>query len=59
MRRKSQSGKPLRPGQSVIVRKAGKRRVKTADDLRREAREIFPDDRPKVNFTEILKRMKK
>jgi hypothetical protein len=59
----------LRPGQSVlvtahgkpslIVTKAGKRRVKTADDLRREAKEMFPGDRPKVNFTEIMKKMKR
>ena len=37
----------------------GKRRVKTAENLRREAKEIFPEDRPKVNFTEIMKKMKK
>jgi hypothetical protein len=61
--------KALRPGQSVTVTdngepaftvtRAGKRRIKTVEDLRREAKEIFPDVRPKVNFTEIMKRMKK
>ena len=61
--------KGLRPGQSLIVTdngnpnftvtKAGKRPVKTAEDLRREAKEIFPGNRPKVNFTAIIKRLKK
>ena len=35
------------------------RPIKTAEDLRREAREIFPGDRPKVNFTAIMKSLKK
>ena len=61
--------KSLRSGQSILVTdsgkpafkvtKTGERRIKTADDLRREAREIFPEDRPKVNFTAIMKKMKK
>ena len=59
MRRKPRFVKPLRPGQSATVGMGGKRRVKTAENLRREAKEIFPEDRPKVNFTEIMKKMKK
>ena len=61
--------KSLRPGQSLMVTdkgepaftvtKAGTRPIKTAEDLRREAKEIFPGERPKVHFTAILKRMKK
>ncbi len=61
--------KSLRPGQSLVVTdkgmpaftvtKAGKRSVKTAGDLRREAKEIFPEERPKVNLTQILKQLKK
>jgi hypothetical protein len=61
--------KSLRPGQSLVVTdkgepsftvtKAGKRTVKTAEDLRREAGRIFPGDRTKVNFTEIMKKLKK
>lgn len=57
--------KSLRPGQSLIVTdngqphlvvtKAGKRPVKTAADLRREAAELCPDKGPKVNFTAWLK----
>jgi antitoxin (DNA-binding transcriptional repressor) of toxin-antitoxin stability system len=58
----------LRPGQSLVVTdngvpaftvtKAGKRTPKTAEDLRREARQMFPGKRPKVNFTEIIKKLK-
>ena len=61
--------KSLRPGSSLVVTdkgkpafvvtKAGQRPVKTAEDLRREARETFPGDRPKVNFTAIIKSLKK
>jgi antitoxin (DNA-binding transcriptional repressor) of toxin-antitoxin stability system len=61
--------KALRPGQSLTVTdkgvpaftvtKAGERRSKTAEDLRREAREIFPEARPQVGFTALLKRDKK
>ncbi len=60
--------KALRPGESVLVTdngkpaltvtKAGERRAKTADDLRREAKELFPKDRPKINLTAIMKKMK-
>ena len=61
--------KSLRPGQSLTVTDNGlpsftvtrttHRRIKTANDLRREARETFPEELPKVNFTAIMKRMKK
>ena len=61
--------KSLRSGQSLVVTdngvpaftvtKAGKRPIKTADELRREAREMFPGRRPKTNFTEIIKKLKK
>jgi len=61
--------KSLRPGQSLVVTdngapaftvtKAGKRAVKTAGELRREARELFPGERAKVNFTEIIKKLKR
>ena len=60
--------KALRSGQSVIVTdngkptlvvtKAGKRPRKTRADLEREAREICPVTRPKVNFTAALKELK-
>ena len=56
--------KALRSGQSVfvtdngkpalMVTKAGKRPRKTRADLDREAREICPVPRPKVDFTEAL-----
>ncbi len=61
--------KSLRPGQSLIVTdngapaftvtKVGKRPRKTRADLEREAREICPDDGPKVDFTAALKGLKK
>lgn len=61
--------KSLPPGQSLVVTdngkpaftltKAGKRPVKTGADLRREAKELFPGRRPKVNFTALLKKLKK
>jgi hypothetical protein len=59
----------LRPGQSLLVTdngnpnftvtKAGSRPVKTADDLESEAKEIFPGTRPKVNFTSVIRKLKK
>ena len=61
--------KSLRAGQSLLVTdngnpnftvtKAGSRPVKTADDLHREAVEIFPGNRPKVNFTGLIRKLKK
>ena len=58
--------KSLRPGQTFLVTdngkpsftvtKAGQRPRKTREDLEREAREICPKDRPKVNFTAWLKK---
>jgi hypothetical protein len=61
--------KNLRPGQSLLVTdhgnpnftvtKAGCRPVKSADDLQREAKEIFPENRPKVNFTSLIRKLKK
>lgn len=60
--------KALRPGQSVLVTdkgkpaltvtKAGGRPRKTRADLEREALEICPEARPKVNFTAALKELK-
>ena len=60
--------KALRSGQSVvvtdnghpalIVTKAGKRPRKSRADLDREARQICPEARPKVNFTAALKALK-
>jgi hypothetical protein len=61
--------KNLRPGQSLLVTdngnpnftvtKAGGRPVKTAEDLQREAKEIFPENRPKTNFTSLIRKLKK
>jgi hypothetical protein len=61
--------KNLRPGQSLLVTdngnpnftvtKAGSRPVKTSDDLQREAKEIFSENRPKVNFTRMIRNLKK
>jgi hypothetical protein len=61
--------KSLRPGQSLVVTdnglpaftvtKAGKRGIKTAQQLRREAREMFPGERAAVNFTEIIRKLKR
>src|SRR5262249_46721984 len=61
--------KSLRPGQSLIVTdsgnpsfvvtKAGKRPVKPAADLEREARQLFPKPRPRTNFTAIIRQLKK
>jgi hypothetical protein len=60
--------KGLRSGQSIlvtdkgrpalIVTKVGRRPRKTRADLEREAREICPDAKPKVNFTAALKALK-
>ena len=61
--------KSLRPGQSLVVTdngkpaltviKAGKRLRRTRKDLEREALEICPVARPKVNFTAALKDLKR
>jgi len=61
--------KNLRPGQSLLVTdkgnpnfmvtKAGGRPVKTAKDLQREAKEMFPENRAKVNFTSLIRKLKK
>jgi antitoxin (DNA-binding transcriptional repressor) of toxin-antitoxin stability system len=61
--------KAMRPGQSILitdkgkpaltVTKTGKRPRKTRADLEREAKEIFPGKRPKVNFTAIIRQLKK
>jgi hypothetical protein len=61
--------KNLRPGQSLLVTdngnpnftvtKAGSRPVKTAEDLGREAKEMFSEHRPKVNFTRLIRKLKK
>jgi hypothetical protein len=61
--------KTLRPGQSLVVTdngvpaftvtKSGNRAFKTAEQMRREAREMFPGNRRKVNFTQIIKKLKK
>jgi antitoxin (DNA-binding transcriptional repressor) of toxin-antitoxin stability system len=60
--------KALRSGQSIvvtdngspalIVTKAGKRPRKSRAELDREARQICPEARPKVNFTAALKALK-
>jgi hypothetical protein len=41
-----------------IVTKVGQRPRKTRADLERDAREICPKASPKVNFTEVLTKMK-
>ncbi len=61
--------KSLHPGQSLlvtdkgtaafIVTKTGKRRRKTRSDLEKEAAAICPESRPKVNFTQTLKELKR
>jgi antitoxin (DNA-binding transcriptional repressor) of toxin-antitoxin stability system len=58
----------LRAGQSLIVTdkgapsfvvtKAGKRPRKTAADIERENRQLFPHDRPKVNTLEIIRKLR-
>ncbi len=60
--------KALRPGQSIIVTdngrpalkvtKAGQRPRKTRADLEREAAEICPRLKPKVNFAAALRDLK-
>lgn len=49
----TENGKP-----ALIVTKAGKRPRKTRADFEREAREICPHSRPKVNFTAALTELK-
>ena len=41
------------------VTKAGKRPRKTSRDLHREAVDLFPGRRPRVNFTALIKKLKK
>lgn len=60
--------KSLRPGQSLVVTdngkpamtvtKAGKRPRKTMADLEREAREICPDDRGKLDLVGAIREMR-
>jgi hypothetical protein len=60
--------KSLRPGQALLVTDDGKlsftltkaktRGRRTREDLEREAREISPAGRPKVNFTAASKQLK-
>jgi antitoxin (DNA-binding transcriptional repressor) of toxin-antitoxin stability system len=60
--------KALRPGQSILVTdngkpaltvtKTGNRPRKSRADLEREALEICPDAKPKVNFTAALRDLK-
>ncbi len=59
----------LRGGQSMlvtdngtpafVVTKAGKRSIKMADDLAREAAQICLPGRPKVDLTALMKKLKK
>ena len=61
--------KSLRPGQSMIVTdngkpamtvtKAGQRPRRTREELEREAHEIFPGRRPKINFTALIQDLRK
>ncbi len=61
--------KGLQPGQSLVitdkgdpaftVTRAGKRPVKTVKDLHRQAKELFPGNRAKVNFTSLIRELKK
>lgn len=58
--------KSLRPGQTLlvtssgkpdfVVTKVGERPRKTAEDLRQEALELSPDERPKVDAVAILRK---
>lgn len=60
--------KSLRSGESIVVTdngkpallvtKAGNRPRKSRADLEREASEICPTEKPKVNFTAVLKELK-
>jgi hypothetical protein len=60
--------KSLRPGQSIIVTdngrpaltvtKAGERPRRSREELEREARDICPAAKPKVNFTAALRELK-
>ncbi|HZM01443.1 MAG TPA: hypothetical protein VFC44_00340 [Candidatus Saccharimonadales bacterium] len=47
-----------RPLQFTIT-EAGSRPVKTADALHRETKKIFPGNRRKVNFTGLIRKLKK
>jgi antitoxin (DNA-binding transcriptional repressor) of toxin-antitoxin stability system len=59
----------LRPGQALIVTdkgapsftvtKAGARRLKSRQDLEREALEICPEAKQKVNFAEAIRDLKR
>jgi antitoxin (DNA-binding transcriptional repressor) of toxin-antitoxin stability system len=59
----------LRPGRSLLVTdngkpsftvtKAGKRATRTLEDVEREAREISPRERAKVNLTEKIANLRK
>ena len=61
--------KTLRPGQTLLVTingvpsftviKAGERPRRALEELRREARKIFPGNGTKVNFTAAMRGMKK
>jgi hypothetical protein len=44
---------------ALAVTKAGQRPRRTREDLEREAREIFPGRRPKINFTALIQDLKK
>jgi antitoxin (DNA-binding transcriptional repressor) of toxin-antitoxin stability system len=60
--------KALQPGQSLavtdngkpsfVVTKAGKRRHRTYEEMEREAREICPADRPKVDLVKAMKKVR-
>jgi hypothetical protein len=44
---------------SFTVTKAGKRPLRTLEDVEREAREISPRERERVNFTEKIANLRK
>ena len=60
--------KSLRPGQSIVVTdngnpwltvtKVGQRPRRSREELEREAREICPEAKPKVDFTAAMKELK-
>jgi hypothetical protein len=50
----TEKGKP-----ALTVTKTGKRPRTIGANLEREAKEIFPGKRPKVNFTAIIRQLKK
>ncbi len=61
--------KSIRPGQAVLVTdhgkpaftvtKAGARPRRTAEELLRRSREIVPGERSKIDYTAILRKMKR